>query len=283
MAVIDAKVIQLFVGRCCSPAGSPDVRKIAESLVPTVNAIITKFLGWSPPLATFTEFLPGELTPARKPFGADFGPGMMGGVTTTAGGRFPGASGNQRPCLILKNRPVRSVTSVYANPNAWAGGTAEGDWPAETLQGPETYYLDFDSPGSPGKCMTGKLYRSYGGFWDQVPRSVKIAYQAGLSDAELQNEYADITAAYGLTLSAWLAKVLASQSVGSAANSGAVAGKPVSSVSVKDFAVSFAAGMGTGQFGGGTGGNSGGAGAAIPDEAASLLVGYVAMTKYLNR
>lgn len=285
MPVINAAVTQLFLGQCCSPSGSPDIAKIAKGLIPGVNAIISGFLGWSPALAEWTEFLPTEKTPARKKFGIDFGPGGQNGVSNSGGGEFPGASGNQMPFLTLLGRPCRSITELYVNPNAWSLGTDGGDWPAETLQDVGTYYLDFVRPdtGTPSMtARTGKLYRRFGSFWDTTPRSIKVIYQAGLSETELANEYADITMAYGLTLSAWLAKVLATRSIGSASNAGQVAGKVVSSVSVKDFAVSFASGLGAGQFGGGTGGNSGGAGAGIPDEAAAILARHVSMGKYLN-
>lgn len=281
MAVIDAKVIALYVGRCCSPAGSPDIAKIATALVPTVDAIISRFLGWSPSLATHTEFLPGEKNNAQL-FGIDFGPGGLSGVTNVTGGRFPGSRGNQDPYLLLAGRPVRTITTLHINSSAWDEGTEGGDWPADTLQETNSYYLDFSRPGSPGMCRTGKLYLRFGAIFN-IPRSVKVVYTSGYSASELENEFADITAAYGLTLAAWIAKTLASRSVGSASNSGAVAGKPVSSVSVKDFSVTFASGLGAGQFGGGTGGNSGGAGGAIPDEAAALLLPHVAIAKYLNR
>lgn len=282
MAVIDAKVIALYVGRCCSPNGSPDVAKIAKELVPTVDAIISRYLGWSPSLATHTEYLPGEKATGRQLFGIDFGPGGMNGVTSVTGGRFPGSQGNQNPFVLLAGKPTRTITSVHINPNAWDAGTDGGDWPATTLQDVNSYALDFGRSGTPAMSKTGKLYLRFGAIFN-IPRSIRVVYTSGYSASELENEFADITAAYGLTLAAWIAKTLSSRSVGSASNSGQVAGKPVSGVSVKDFSVTFASGMGAGQFGGGTGGNSGGAGGAIPDEAASLLLPHVGLAKYLNR
>lgn len=279
--VIDPKVVSLYVTACCSD-GNPRVEQVARQLIPAVDAIIAGFLGWSPSLQTYTETLPGEKTPARKSFGIDFGPGSMNGVTLTGTGNFSGADGNQLPVIILGKRPVRTITSVHSNPAAYQANQA-GEWPAETLQDPSTYYLDFSRPGSPGLCKTGKVFRRFGGWWESMPRTVRVVYTAGLTAEELAGEFADIGAAYGLTLSAWVAKVLAAQSVGASGTAGIVAGKPVASVSVKDFSVSFAQGQGAGQFAAGTGGNSGGSGAAIPDEAVALLARHVSMSKWLNR
>lgn len=280
---LDPSIVQLYAG--LMPA---NVRELALTLLPTANSMIAGFLGWNPSLIQTVEVLPGERSLARgNRFGIDFGPGQLASGRTTRLGHFQGSSGNQLPYLALRHRPVKEIVSVHVNPNSPTSGVPGGEWPAETLIDPKQYYIDYGSANNDGSAtdsmhsQSGKLMRRFG-FWDQLPRSIRVIYKCGLTVDELQGSYADIATAFRFTLAALTAKQMGAMSIGSAKNSGVIAGQKVASVSVRDFAVSFNQSSGAGQFGGGTGGNSGGAGSGLPDEATSILVHYVSMRKYLG-
>lgn len=96
---------------------------------------------------------------------------------------------NERRILRLQNTPVRSITSVYENPDAWL--IPGGDWPAENLLDPSDYMLDCLQAGM---SWTGFLVRNIAP-WSVAERCVKITYVAGLSADELE-DYPDILLAY---------------------------------------------------------------------------------------
>lgn len=90
-----------------------------------------------------------------------------------------------RRVLPLRQRPVRSVESVYENPGAWDAASAP-DFSSGFLLATTEYQLDTDEED--GLSWSGFLYRLSGG-WSPTPRTVRIAYTAGLSADELTNTY----------------------------------------------------------------------------------------------
>lgn len=85
--------------------------------------------------------------------------------------------------IPLNNIPVRSVTSVYENRDAWL--TAGGSFPDDTLVPAGDYKLDCDTAGL---SRTGFLIR-HTGPWTRQERCVKVTYVAGYTPTELTDDY----------------------------------------------------------------------------------------------
>lgn len=94
--------------------------------------------------------------------------------------------------LPLRQGLVRSITSVYVDLSSLAG-TSGSDFAAATLLDSAEYYLDVDEidPSSSLISRSGNLIRANAN-WPTRRRSVKVTYVAGLTAAELDDEYSDI-------------------------------------------------------------------------------------------
>lgn len=83
--------------------------------------------------------------------------------------------------LQLANAFVRSVANVWVNYYAFAGQAPNAFPPQTLLQLGIDYWLDLDYNGMD---RSGILYR-FGMSWPWFPRSVKVEYMAGFTQAEL--------------------------------------------------------------------------------------------------
>lgn len=98
--------------------------------------------------------------------------------------------GNSRDALLLRNLPVRSVTSIHEDPNAWV--TVESPsytkWSDGTLLvEARDYVVDWDCDDEDGNtiCKSGIVFRN-GGIWSLQARSIKVVYTAGYTDQEIR-------------------------------------------------------------------------------------------------
>jgi len=152
-------------------------RGALNMLLPMVEQQVKGFVGYQIEEATYTHYLPigtGRSTESPEIRFYDVQNGKA--VAASAFGRVPA-----RAVLYLPEIPVRSIASVYEDETAYAD-QGDGDFPASTLLASgDDYYLDIDSSGL---CKSGAL-RRIGANWPTIPRTVKVTYTAGYTQAEL--------------------------------------------------------------------------------------------------
>jgi hypothetical protein len=224
----------------------------AQNAAGVVN-LIESVLGWALERQTFTDYLPAY---PERTLGS---PLVLG---------YDMASEVGRGVLQLPRIPVRSVTSVYENPDAWMSGDPAGSWPDTTLLSSDDYLPDWSSAGI---SWSGLLTRS-NGLWSYEPRGVKVTYVAGLTPSELNSQYP-------LIKNALLKTLVSNYSRDSQISRTISLGGVVRSVSVEDFSVTF------------TDPNSGGAGRisatmgdlSIPKSAMGDLARFVNYGRYFGR
>lgn len=82
--------------------------------------------------------------------------------------------------LWLPERPVRSISSLIEDIGAY-GGQGAGDFSGASLTGGTDYYIDYTS----ATVSWNGLVRKIAGTWSSRARTIKVAYTAGLTAAEL--------------------------------------------------------------------------------------------------
>lgn len=139
-------------------------------LHPMAEAALAAELGWWPPLADHTEYLPGD------PQDLTFEPFADTGTDWGGGPHYPDAVYAGSP-LRLGNQFVRSVSGVWVNPAAFG---VDSLYTGDHLLDPAAYAVD------PRGFLSGPA-------WPAVAQSVKVAYSAGLDQAALASpRYAPI-------------------------------------------------------------------------------------------
>ena len=235
--------------RCLTASMRDLVKKVrikAENLV-------KEYVGYNIEQATYVELLPSKTLSIRAEGDlTSVGFDLVGG-TVVPRSTFP----SSRREIVLQQLPVRSIQAVYDNPSAY--NTAGGDWPVGSQLPTNAYFIDRDYEDEP--CWSGILYRNTGS-WGIAARTIRIEYTAGLTAAELSTRYTEFNQAVLVTCAKMLADIAARSNM---VRTGA---GPVSSVSIQDFAASFAGGN-QGLIGSflGTGVGS----AALPTEAAQWV------------
>lgn len=104
-------------------------------------------------------------------------------------GGGPGMDGHILP---LRQGMVRSITEIRIDTGS-AAGTSGDDFPASTILDSSTYFLDVDEKDPSNLLISWSgnvIYR--GGNWPTRRRSIKVTYVAGLTAAELDDEYSDL-------------------------------------------------------------------------------------------
>lgn len=244
---------------------TPSMRGLVTRVRNKAENLVREYVGYEVESATVVEYFPQKTIPIRAE-----GDGTSAGFEMVAGLVVPRQTfPTYRRELALTQLPVRSITSVYDNPAAY--NVAGGEWPEGSLLPTNSYYLDRDIEGAP--VWSGILFRNVGS-WSTSPRSIRVTYVAGLTAAELHpvtGRYTEYAHAVQVTCAKMLADIAARSNM---ARTGQGA---TSSVSVEDFAASFA-GQNSGMIGSflGTGVGS----AAMPTEAMQVLAHRVSMAKY---
>lgn len=195
-------------------------------LAPTVEVCIWAVIGYDITQQTTTEFLPqsnGERPPLE--FGIDVGWDRIGGVVMPRSRMDP-----SQGVLTVSRLPVRSVTSVYENIVAWTTGATNGNWPASSLLPITAYRADM---AEENLCKNGRIYRTVGS-WPTVPRTVKITYVAGYTQAEIDTTQSDLKLAELETLGWWWGKAMRRS------NSVKTMGLAFTQVGIRDFSASVA-------------------------------------------
>lgn len=244
---------------------TPSMRGLVTRIRNKAENLVREYVGYEVTEATYTELMPAKTLPIRSE-----GDNTASGFELMAGLVVPRTTfPTNRKELVLSQIPVRSIVSVYDNAAAY--NVAEGEWPASSLLPTNAYYLDRDYVGEP--VWSGILFRNVGS-WATAPRSIKIEYVAGLTAAELNpatGRYTEFVHAVQVTCAKMLADIAARSNMARTGQG------PTSSVSVEDFAASFA-GRNMAMIGAflGTGVGS----AAMPTEAMQVLAHRVHPAKY---
>lgn len=244
---------------------TPSMRALVTRIRQRAENMVREYVGYEVTQATYTELFPSKTLSIRVE-----GDNTAAGFELMAGMAVPRTTfPTNRRELVLSQLPVRDILSVYDNSAAY--NTAEGDWPATSLLPTNAYYLDRDYVGEP--VWSGILYRNVGS-WATAQRSIKIEYTAGLTAAELNpvtGRYTEFVHAVQVTCAKLLADIAARSNMARTGQG------PLSSVSVEDFAASFA-GQNMAMIGAflGTGVGS----SAMPTEAMQVLAHRVNPAKY---
>lgn len=246
--------------RACGLAVPPGLAPLIAFVRASCERMLKDYVGYELEYdAARVAYLPHHMGNTRTD--ADFtgvGFDMAGGqVVQREVGR------NTKRELVLPELPVKSVASVYDNSAAW--NTAGGDWPASSLLAANAYYLD--TPDGAGRCWSGVLYRNVGS-WTNIPRAVKVTYAAGLTAAELEDDYPNFKLAVLTAFAINFGKILARGRV-------ALTGHMATSFSIEDFSVS----LGTNPLANPDG--AGLQGVDFPTEARQLVRNYVHPARYV--
>jgi hypothetical protein len=138
---------------------------------------VKDFVGFDIEQATYTEYYPvsdqiGSESPLAR---ADTYMSLLGSGSLETVGVSD---------LFLKQRPVRSITSIHENRGAWDANAASGDWSSDSLLASGSdYKVDWDEDGL---CMSGTITRQ--GIWPSAKRSVRVVYVGGFTADELASE-----------------------------------------------------------------------------------------------
>lgn len=234
MSITTNADLQAYVTACgvAVPSGLSALLTLARN---AAEQGLRQYIGYRIERQTVTEYLPWGEGNLRTD-----GDGTASGFDLSPGGLVVsrGVGRTSRRELILGQLPVRSITTVYDNPTAW--NTAGGLWPDSSLLPANVYYIDApESSASPSYCWSGVLYRNVGS-WANLPRAIKVTYDAGLDATELADdgEFPQFRMAVLTAAAMNLGKMLARGRV-------ALTGHIVSSVSIEDFAATFSGTGGT--------------------------------------
>jgi hypothetical protein len=185
MAIVtDAEVLTMLGGS----ASAADTA-ILTALRPKAERLVQKFIGYRVERnTTVTEYLP-LVDEGRTRDELIDGWEVQGSRVVAYSNRHDASR-----VLRLGTLPVRALIALYENLAAW--DTAGGDWPENTRlsEGPD-FFADFGEELNGVKlCWSGQVFRKSGA-WPNSPRCVKVVYEAGLTSAELTNEFPELAQA----------------------------------------------------------------------------------------
>jgi hypothetical protein len=225
-------------------------------------------LGVNVGIETVTEFLP------MKGQGVGGGNDVFLGYANSRVTFSEANAGSENGMIVLNRTPVRTITSVNENLNAWADPQNDsevvgGTWPTETLLEAGQYVPDWKTSGV---CQTGILYRRYGA-WPVEARTVRVIYAGGWSITEVKARYPELLPALRYAIMQWLAREHVAKEM--------AAGLTAGSYSLEDF--SFSSGSGSLSSSSVSGAMAGGLPPIVfPADVLMTLSGEANLSKYLD-
>ncbi len=174
MAVLDTTTEVIpGIGNSAGCLSADDITELGR-INTRSQAAVEEALGWPIEQATYTEYYPIAPDVVRE--GQE--------TLEVEGGSAYFARGDGGTVLSLRNRPVRSITSVTIDTNGFFGQVS-GSFAGSALVAGSDYYLTLDYRGL---SRSGALVRR-GPAWPAIPGSIKVVYVAGFSSAELLATY----------------------------------------------------------------------------------------------
>jgi hypothetical protein len=218
MTILQQSDVTSVVNRLggASVVSSADQDLINTDLWPGAEVAIKEYLGYDVEQASYTEYYP--IQDGRYPEAAldarnwqdNYGAGVQHLVAQPISEIF------------VKQYPLRSISHVYENQEAWTTDGVNGDWtssPEFQLTIGLDYTVDWDEPGL---CLSRSLKRI--GFWPLIARSVRVDYVAGFTASELTStRWRAFKEAVKLTLTSWYLGTTSFRRDGSSGSFGMVA------------------------------------------------------------
>jgi hypothetical protein len=195
-------------------------RSLMDLLRPMAEDLVRDYVGYTITSGTYTHFLPESNGDTGEIEHLD-----------VVNDRVVAEWSQETDRLILPERPLRTITSIYADAAA-TFGQGSGDFGAGTLlTAGSDYAIEYTTSG----VSWSGIIRKIAGSWPSRAGTVKVTYTAGLSAAEL----AGVTAVRGpkasavrqLRLAAIIAASIAFKQ-GQAANTGAITSERLADYSV---------------------------------------------------
>lgn len=171
---MDTDIVPFFGVGCCD---NPDLARLLAMCQRWTEAQARKFVGHGIAQATYTEYQRKNnigYVPNTDEVNV-IGDKVYLGHSNSLMGEY----------LQLDNAYVRSITSIYEDLAAFFG-QGSSDFAAGTLLTAGTdYYLELDKSGLSKSGRVLRVYRN----WSSRPGTIKVTYVAGLTSAELDDEY----------------------------------------------------------------------------------------------
>jgi len=221
--ILDVAEIAVFLGKGSTLTDAESA--FLTMIQPMVERAIKSYCGCNlEPQVSYTHYLPEQ---RRRGANVDIRTWDVRGnnaVAMSAGGVI------ESQYLYLPERPVRTITSVNVDEGA-SGGQGADDFAGDNLTAGDDYWLDVLADGI---SRSGKLVRQTS-YWPATPRSVKVVYTAGYSQAELTYDATNRTA--GIAADIKMAALIAIQNAFSQRGTD---GGEVKSEKLGDYAVTYA-------------------------------------------
>lgn len=214
---------------------------VLEQLRPASERLVKEYVGYEIEQGTFTEYHPSKSSLIE-------GDPLTVGYEGSALGAVPINLGDDTTRMLYLNQvPIRSITSLHENVNAWQ--TAGGSWPstAQLTEGPD-FYVDWDeNVGGTDLSMSGLIVRQSGA-WTRERRAVRVIYSGGFTASELDLS----TGRYGFFTNAALLTVQANflEAISNTVNSDTGgAGTAVTAESLDGWSVKYQEGIAMALYG----------------------------------
>lgn len=120
--------------------------------------------------------------------------GVSGSAVTNGLGDSGYYSGDNTNMLLLRQRPVRSITSIYVDDTGRFGDNPDGAFASSTLLTAGTDYVlmwDGTLPGSTTRCSKSAIVKRLNGLWPGAWR-----YTRGSIHPQLTNQHGNIYVTY---------------------------------------------------------------------------------------
>lgn len=235
-----ARVLQLLGKSADATQAEQD---LIDLLLPQVERAVKRFVGYSIEQVTHTHYLP------RDSRAANVDPTIR--YSDVQGGKVVGATvgAGAATKLIVPELPIRSISNLYEDQNAYAGQGSSDFASGTELTSGSDFFVHYDASGL---CKSGIINRTASN-WPARAGTVKVVYVAGYTSVELQS---------GIAADIELACLMAIKEVFS--GRGDTQG-PIKSERLGDYAVQYAIEGGRG----------------LPRKSKKLLGPFVHMGKFL--
>lgn len=184
MSIATVSEIRSWLG--ISTTFTADDTFVLTILSAAIDRLFADFLGYSISQATRTEYYPPRVNLNQRD-------GLVDGYERSGSGKVIPMDRyrNERRIIQLRHLPVRSITAVAENPDAWLSDPPDFDSQYLLTSGSD-YMLDQQTDGL---STTGFLVRNTGP-WSSAERCVRVTYVGGYDSGELGDLYSQLKYAF---------------------------------------------------------------------------------------
>ena len=182
MAIISTTQARGFLGKR-SLISDDDAAQLAD-LIPIAQSLIERHIGYRLEQASYTDFYPRADSEGYPLLSSPQ-------LDSNQAGKVFWREG-VGSVLVLDNLPVRSITSIYEDSNAFFGQVSGSFAESSLLVSGDDYFLITERAGF---SQSGQVVRRSGS-WSKSPGSIKVTYSAGYTSGELSgSEFGTLTGA----------------------------------------------------------------------------------------